>query len=690
MTKLTYPSTKKVDQVDDYHGIVVADPYRWLEDVDSPATVAWIKAQNELTFAYLEAIPARSQFEQRLKELWDYPKASAPFAKGRRYFQFRNDGLQNQDVLYSMDSLQDSGQMLLDPNTLSTDGTIALNNWSISKDGSLLAYATSNSGSDWVTWHVRRVLDGVDLADILEWSKFSDATWLPDHASFIYNRFEEPAAGQVYEGANTAPQLFLHRLGTPQAADELVYARPDQPDWIFDPALSDDGRYLVLHVWEGTSVQNRLFYRDLQDDSEFIELIPEPEALFLFLGNDGPRFYLHTDLDSPRGRVIALDIRRPERASWQTIVPEQDDSLELVKLVHNEFVTLYLHNATHRLRRYSLQGEPRGKIALPGLGSIQEYAQRFRLNGEREDAELYYSFHSFVFPPRVYRYDFSSEQSQELFSPSIDFDFEAYVTEQVFVTSRDGTRLPLFLTHKRDLPRDGRNPTLLYGYGGFALSQTPQFAIQRLAWLEQGGVFAQAGLRGGSEYGEEWHQAGMLMNKQNVFDDFIACAEYLIDSGITSIPRLAIEGRSNGGLLVGACLTQRPDLFGAALPVVGVLDMLRFHKFTIGWAWVSDYGSPDDPDDFQVLAKYSPLHNIHPGTAYPPTLINTGDHDDRVVPGHSFKFAAALQAAQAGEAPILIRIQTKAGHGLGKPTAILIQEQADIYAFLFKTLEMDR
>jgi prolyl oligopeptidase len=686
MSKLIYPSTQTVDQQDEFHGIWVADPYRWLEDVDSPETLEWIAAQNRLTFGFLEAIPARERIRQRLSELWDYPKVAAPFKRGDRYFQFRNRGLQNQDVLYVLDSLDSESRLLLDPNLLSEDGTVALTNWSVSQDGNLLAYASSASGSDWMTWRIRKVDTGEDLPDVIQWSKFSGAAWLLDGSGFYYACYQVPQAGLAYEEANYDQKVYFHRLGTSQTEDTLAYQRPDQREWIYDARVSDDGRFLILHVEQGTDTRNRLFYQDLKQDSEMIELLPELEAKYVFIGNDGPVFYLHTDLDTQRGRVIAIDIYQPDRKNLRTLVPETSDTLEFVKLVHNEFIALYLQDATHRIQRYSLAGENLGMITLPTLGSISNTNFNYMLYGERADAELFYSFFSFAFPPTVFRFDFLNEVSEPLFAPEIRFDFNAYGTRQVFVSAKDGARIPLFLIHRKDLVPGGQNPALLYGYGGFNIPMTPIFSISRLAWLEMGGVLAWACLRGGGEYGEAWHQAGMRHQKQNVFDDFIACAEYLINSRITSTPKLAIQGRSNGGLLVGACLVQRPDLFGAALPGVGVLDMLRFHKFTIGWAWTSDYGRPEDPQDFETLYAYSPLHNIRTGVHYPATLITTADHDDRVVPGHSFKFAAALQAAQAGEVPILIRIQTKAGHGYGKPTAILIEEEADNWAFLVRVL----
>ncbi|HEX6386587.1 MAG TPA: prolyl oligopeptidase family serine peptidase, partial [Anaerolineae bacterium] len=503
---------------------------------------------------------------------------------------------------------------------------------------------------------------------------------------FYYARYDAPAPGTDYTGVNYYQKLSFHSLGQPQAQDRLVYERPDQKEWGFNATVSEDGRYLVVHVWEGTEVRNRLFYQDLHAGGPIVELIDELEATYHFAGNDGSMFYLYTNLDAPRGRLIAVDTKQPEKSYWRPLISQGVDTLETVTMVHDEFVALYLHDAYHQLKRFDREGRPLGDIDLPTTGSIPANGNFLNLTGKRSDDEMFYGFCSFLHPVTIYRYDFQSQTSECVFAPPLNFDTAAYVTRQVFATSKDGTRVPIFLTHRRDLKRDGSNPTLLLGYGGFNIALVPAFNVSRLVWLEMGGVLVTANLRGGSEYGEEWHRSGMLDQKQNVFDDFIACAEYLIAENITAAPRLAIMGASNGGLLVGACLTQRPELFGAAIPIVGVMDMLRFHKFTIGWAWVSDYGSSEDLEQFKTLYAYSPLHHIKPGVHYPATLVVTADHDDRVVPGHSFKFAAALQAAQAGEAPILIRIQTKAGHGLGKPTAILIEEATDIWTFLSETL----
>lgn len=683
MSLLNYPSTASVDQVDDYHGTLVPDPYRWLEDTESPETKTWIEAQNLVSFKYLESIPAREHFKKRITELWDFPKASAPIRRGERYFQLQNTGLQNQDVLFFKDGFDADACVLLDPNTLSEDGTVALSAWSVSEDGNWLAYALSVSGSDWLTWRIRDVSTGEDLPDEIKWSKFSDASWKLDGSGFYYARYDEPALGEDYTSVNYYQKLFFHLRGTSQDKDILIYERPDQKEWGFDAQVTDDGNYLILFIWVGTDRRNRIFYQDLRTNEPFVELIPELEAAYRFVGNDGTRFYFKTDLDAPRACLISIDTDDPDHSKWQTLIPESDDVLEVVMMVNDEFIALYMHDAYHQIKRFALDGTFLGEIELPTLGAVNS------ITGHRKDTELFYGFWSFLYPKIIFRYDFHTHTSDVIFSPDLDFNPEPYETRQVFVPSKDGTLIPMFLTHKRDLVLDGENPVLLYGYGGFNISLMPSFSVSRLAWLECGGVYASANLRGGGEYGEEWHQAGMIHNKQNVFDDFIACAEWLIAEKITSSPRLAILGASNGGLLVGACMTQRPDLFGACVPQVGVMDMLRFHKFTIGWGWVSDYGSSDDPDEFKTLYAYSPLHNLKPDTHYPATLITTADHDDRVVPGHSFKFAAALQAAQTGTTPTIIRIQTKAGHGSGKPTAIIIREISDIYAFLVRALKWE-
>jgi prolyl oligopeptidase len=673
------PSHPDPTVVDIYHGQPVPDPYRWLEDLDSERTRAWIEAQNQLTFDYLQRIPARQRLLERLRQLWNYEKYSQPFKEGGRYFYFKNDGLQNQSVLYTQESLEAEARVLLDPNTLSEDGTVALSGIAISRDGRYLAYGLSRSGSDWQEWKVRDIETGEDLPDHLRWIKFSGASWTPDGQGFFYSRYDEPPPGREYESANYFQKLYYHRLGTPQSEDLLVYHRPDQKEWGFAGGVTEDGNYLIISVWRGTDPKNLLFYKDLRDpNSPVVELIREFEAEYSFVGNDGSRFWLLTDLDAPRRRLVAIDLDNPGQV--QEVIPEAEETLQGVSLINNQFVAFYLKDAHTQIKTFALDGTYLGAIPLPGLGSASGFG------GKRYDTETFYTFTSFTTPPTIYRYDFTTGRSTLFRQPQVDFDPQAYEVQQVFYPSKDGTRIPMFLVHRRGLARTGDHPTLLYGYGGFGISLTPSFSVGLVAWLEMGGVYAQPNLRGGGEYGEAWHQAGTKLNKQKVFDDFIAAAEWLVANGYTNPSKLAISGGSNGGLLVGACLTQRPDLFAAALPAVGVFDMLRFHKFTIGWAWISEYGSPEDPEEFKALYAYSPLHNLKPGTAYPATLITTADHDDRVVPAHSFKFAAALQAAQGGSQPILIRIDTKAGHGAGKPTTKLIEETADRWAFLVEVL----
>jgi len=678
-----YPKAKTVDQVDDYHGTKVADPYRWLEDADSADTKAWVEEENKLTFGYLEKIPYRSTIRERLLKLWNYERFTTPELEGGRYFYQHNNGLQNQNVLVVAESLTAEPRVLLDPNTLSSDGTVALAGASITDDGKLLAYATAQSGSDWQEWRVRDVTSGKDLSDSLQWSKFSGAAWSKDDQGFFYSRYDEPK-GTALRDTNYFQKLYYHRLGTSQAEDKLIYERPDNKEMLFGGTVTDDGHYLIIHVAQGTSPKNRLYYKDLtKPDSPVIKLLDDFDAQYLFVDNNGPIFWIQTDLQAPRAKLIAIDTRHPERANWKTIVPESKDTLERSTVVDNRFLLGYLKDAKTEVRVYDLQGKLIRTVDLPGIGTATGF------QGKRTDKETFYAFTSFTSPTTIYRYEPSTGKSSVFKQPKVDFDASQYETKQVFYHSKDGTRVPMFLTYKRGLKLDGQNPTLLYGYGGFDISLTPSFSVPNLVWLEMGGIYAQPNLRGGGEYGEDWHLAGTKAQKQNVFDDFIAAAEWLIANKYTSTPKLAIRGGSNGGLLVGACLTQRPDLFGATLPHVGVMDMLRFQKFTIGWAWTSDYGSSDDPRDFKALYAYSPLHNLKPGTKYPPTLIATADHDDRVVPGHSFKFGATMQADQVGTAPVLIRIETKAGHGAGKPISKIIDETADEWAFVAFNLKMD-
>ena len=682
--KIIYPHTEQVEQSDRYHGIEVQDPYRWLENPDSESTINWVAAQNEVTFSYLNSISAKEKIQQRLTQLWDYEKYSSPFKRGQRYFYFKNDGLQNQSVLYTLESLEETGEVLLDPNSLSEDGTVALSGLSISDDGQWLAYGLSTAGSDWVEYRVRNINTKEDSSDRLKWIKFSGTSWTKDNQGFYYSRYDEPNEQTKLEDVNYYQKLYYHRLGTEQVEDTLIYHRPDQKEWGFDGSVTEDGKYLIISVWQGTDRKNLVFYQDLsQPESEVVELIGEFEASYGVIENDGDTLWVRTDLDAPRGRVIAIDLNNSDRTNWLEIIPEAAETLRGVGLLNNQFVTNYLKDARSQINIYDLDGTLVREVELPGIGSAGGFG------GKRYDRETFYTFTSFTTPATIYRYDMETGESKLFRQPQVDFDPNEYQTQQVFYPSKDGTKIPMFITHKKGIELDGNNPTYLYAYGGFNISLTPSFSISNLVWLEMGGIYAVPNLRGGGEYGEAWHQAGMKDKKQNVFDDFIAAAQWLIDNKYTSKKKLAIAGGSNGGLLVGACMSQRPDLFAAAIPAVGVLDMLRFHKFTIGWAWCPEYGDPDNEDDFKTLYAYSPLHNLKEGTEYPATMITTADHDDRVVPAHSFKFAAALQAAHKGDNPVLIRIETKAGHGAGKPTSKIIEEAADKWAFLVANLGME-
>jgi prolyl oligopeptidase len=680
----SYPATRQTSQVDVYHGVTVADPYRWLEDDNSAETKAWVEAQNRLTFSFLDKIPQRDAIQRRLTQLWNYERYGVPSQRGGRYFFTKNDGLQNQSVLYTMTSLTAEPTLLLDPNKLSADGTVALAGLAISDDGNLMAYGLSTAGSDWQEWKFRDVRTGQDLDDHLQWVKFSQPSWSKDGQGLYYSRFDAPSAADQLTSVNKFQKLYYHRLGTPQSADQLIYQRADHDDWGFDSTVTDDGHYLIINVTVGSDQRNRVFYLDLtQPGSAVVELLNDFDASYSFIDNDGPVFWFQTDLDAPRGRIIAIDTTQPQRAHWREIVPQAVETLEETAALNNSFVCSYLQDAHSEVKIFSLDGQLKSELALPGLGSASGFS------GKRKDTETFYGFTSFTVPGTIYHYDLATGTSTVFRRPKVDFNPDDYETRQIFYTSKDGTRVPMFITGKKGLKLDGSHPALLYGYGGFDISLTPSFRVSMLVWMEMGGIYAMPNLRGGGEYGEDWHQAGMKLKKQNVFDDFIGAAQWLIDNHYTNRGKLAISGASNGGLLVGACLTQRPDLFGAALPDVGVMDMLRFNKFTIGWAWMSDYGSPENAEEFKALYAYSPLHNIHPGTKYPPTLITTADHDDRVVPAHSFKFAATLQAAQAGPGPILIRIETRSGHGGGKPTSKIIAETADSWAFLYTELGME-
>lgn len=685
------PMTRTSETIDVYHGVRVPDPYRWLEeDVRTSSEVAdWVQRQNEFTSAFLNRIPQRDAIRTRLRTLYDFEKYQPPFKAGGRYYFLKNDGLQNQFVLYVQDSLAETPRVLIDPNQWSPDGTIALAGLSFSDDGRYAAYGVQDGGTDWRVWRVLEIATGRVLEDELRWIKFNRPVWTLDGYGFFYARFPEPEPGADFQSLNLNQKVFYHRLGRPQHEDVLVYARPDQPEWMYDCTVTDDGRYLIITISVGTDDKYRVAVRDLAEPYGMPFLLVDTfDHEFSFVGNEGPVLYFMTDVEAPRKRIIAVDLRQagPSPATpvpaFREVIAQQSDAIVNVNLVGGQFLVEFLHDAATRVELYTLQGEHVRSLELPGLGTADGFG------GRHTDTETFYSFASFTTPPSTYRYDLVTGRSTLLQRAQVDFDPAEYEVHQEFYTSRDGTRIPMFLAHRKGLPRDGSHPTLLYGYGGFSVPLTPSFSTSRLLWMEMGGVFAMANLRGGGEYGEEWHRAGIKQHKQNVFDDFIAAAEWLIDNGYTRPQRLAIQGGSNGGLLVGACMTQRPELFGACLPAVGVLDMLRFHKFTAGRYWVDDYGSPDDPQEFSVLHAYSPYHNVRDGACYPPTMITTADTDDRVVPGHSFKFAARLQAAQGCDNPILIRIETRAGHGSGKPTDKIIEEIADQWAFLVQVFGM--
>ena len=685
---LKYPEPPRTNTVDHYHGTEVSDPHRPLEDPDAPTTREWVASENKITFGFLEQIPERTAIRRRLTELWDYEKYGVPWLEGGQFFFTRNTGLQNQSILYTAESLDGPPRPLLDPNTLSADGTVAVAGTVVSEDGKHLAYGIAAAGSDWSIWKVRDVATGNDLPDELKWIKFSGVEWNPNGQGFYYGRFPEPKPGDDLKGANYHQKVFYHRLATPQTDDRLVWEDAKHKEWRAIPYVTDDGKYLILTIEKGTDDKHRVLYRPLdRPEVEPAHLVGDFDAEYSVIDSDGPIFWFKTNKNAPRGKVIAIDTRQPQPERWIELIPEAAETLEGVDVVGDHFLARYLKDAHTLVRVFDLRGRQVRDVELPGLGTASGFA------GRRKYRETFYLYTSFTMPSTIYRYDIASGRLKLGLASSPSSGLNVRASTKAFVqglllASKVGTKVPMASGRQsqKGLKRDGSNPTLLYGYGGFNISLTPSFSPSVLAWMEMGGLYALPNLRGGGEYGEEWHQGGTKLKKQNVFDDFIAAAEWLIANQYTTTPRLAISGGSNGGLLVGACLTQRPDLFGAALPAVGVMDMLRFHKFTIGWAWIDDYGSSDHADQFKILYAYSSLHNIKRGTCYPPTLITTADDDDRVVSAHSLKFAAALQAAQSCDNPVLIRIETKAGHGAGKPTTKLIEEATDKWAFLVKVL----
>jgi prolyl oligopeptidase len=681
-----YPSARRADTSDVLHGATVADPYRWMEDLDSPETVAWVDAQAKFTEDFLSKLPRRTALLDRLKQLQDYDKHGVPHKVAGRLFYARKSGLQGQAVSYwREDKPGAKEQVLLDPNTLSKDGTIALTGYDITEDGKLMAYGLSEAGSDWEHWKVRDVATGKDLADDIQWVKFSGASWSVKGDGFYYSRYAAPEKGQELKEQNLNQKLYFHRLGEPQEKDTLVYERPDQPKWGLHGGETEDGKYLIISITLGTKDENALFYRDLSAGpaAPVVELLPKFDADYSFAGNDGSLFYFLTTHGAPNKRVIALDLANPAPDQWRTIIPESPRVITGAHLVGGQWIIERMTDAHDEVTVYDAAGKEQSKVPLPNFGSAGGFG------GKQQDQETFYTVTGFDTPGTIYRYDTRTGQSTVHQRTELDFDAAGVEVSQVFFNSKDGTRVPLFLFHKKGLVKDGNNPVLLYGYGGFNISLTPAFSPSRLAWLEMGGIYAQVNLRGGGEYGQAWHEAGMKNRKQNVFDDCIGAAEFLVREKWTQPSRLALMGGSNGGLLVGAVINQRPDLFACAIPQVGVMDMLRFHKFTIGWAWQEEYGSPDEASDFPVLRAYSPLHTLKPGVSYPATMVMTGDHDDRVFPAHSFKYTAELQRLQAGPAPILLRVDRRAGHGAGKPTLKALEETADAYAFMAKALGME-
>lgn len=685
---LNYPVTRKVDQVDTYHGIAVADPYRWLEDDNSAETKAWVVQQNEVTDKFLAAMPQRLPARRIYTELYNFERFGIPFQEGGRYFWSRNDGLQQQNVIYTARSLKDTPVVALDPNTLSKDGTVALSGLVPSRDGKLLAYGIAGAGSDWQTWKVRDLATGEDLADRIDWVKFSSAAWTADGKGFFYSRYDAPKDGEKLTGANYFQKLYYHRLGTPQAEDVLVAENRDDKEWGFGAEVSDDGQLLLISVWKSAGSKNGLMVLPLPKGA-FAGGKPQPIALdfdaqYTPVAAVGGQLFVKTDKGAPRGKLVAIDLKNPAPAGWKTLVAEGPDAMTGASAVGGRFLLSYLHDAATLVRVHGADGKPLSEVRLPGVGTASGFGGRWR------DKETFFAYTSLTTPTEIHRFDVKTGKVEPFKKPKTAFDADQYETRREFVTSKDGTRFPIFIAARKGLKLDGSNPTLLYGYGGFDISITPTYGVTAASWLKMGGVYVIASIRGGGEYGSAWHDAGTKLNKQNVFDDFIAAGEWLVKNKVASPATLAINGGSNGGLLVGAVTNQRPDLFAAAVPQVGVLDMLRYQKFTIGWAWATDYGtSADSPEMFKALHAYSPLHTIKSGASYPAVLITTGDHDDRVVPAHSFKYAAALQAADTGPAPKLIRIEVNAGHGAGKPTSKIIEERSDILAFIAHTMKLE-
>ncbi|TRX71382.1 prolyl oligopeptidase family protein [Carboxylicivirga sp. M1479] len=677
-----YPETKKGEVVDTYFGTQVEDPYRWLEDDRSEETALWVKQQNKLTNSHLASIPFRDKIKNRLTEIWNYPRTSAPFKAGDNYFFSKNDGLQNQSVYYIQESLESEAQVFLDPNTLSEDGTVSLTNFSVSNDGKYLGYGISRGGSDWREFFIKDIKSGELLKDHLQWIKFSGIAWYKD--GFFYNRYPTPLKGDELKGENTNSKLYYHKVGTSQDKDVLIYEDTQNPEWSFSANVTEDEKFLIISVTESTS-GNALYFKNLEDDSEIVKVIKSFNKDYSIIDHVNGKLWIYTNDMAPKYQVLAIDPASPDRDNWTTIIPEHASNVLVnTSIVGHKVFANYQQDAHSAIKVFSMTGESLYDVELPSVGTVSGFY------GKSDAKETFFTFSSYTYPSVVFRYNIADNKSTVFSQTDIDFAIDQYETKQIKYKSKDGTEVPMFIVHKKGIELNGKNPTWLYGYGGFNISLNPRFDIRRLLWLENGGVFAVANIRGGGEYGEEWHKAGTLTNKQNVFDDFISAGHYLIDNGYTKPKYLAIQGGSNGGLLVGAVINQTPDLFKVAIPQVGVMDMLRYQHFTIGRYWATDYGtSEDSPEMFQYLYKYSPIHNIKKHLNYPAVMVTTADHDDRVVPAHSFKYIATLQNTYKGQQPMLIRIETDAGHGAGTPTSKTIEEWTDLYSFTFKQMGIE-
>ena len=676
-----YPITAKIDHVDEYFGTKVADPYRWLEDNNAAETAKWVEEQNNVTFSYLSEIPFREKVKNRLAQIWNYERYSDPEKHGDYYIFEKNDGLQEQSILYIQKGMDGIPEELIDPNTLSSDGSVSLTDVYFSKNNKYLSYGISRGGSDWREFYVMNIDTREVLKDHIKWAKFTGNAWYKN--GFFYSRYDTPLEGEELKAANEYQKLYYHEIGTPQTSDRIIAQDKTNPKRGFGATVTSDQKYLVLNIWEGSATHNFMSFKNLQTNSAIRPIFDKPEAHYYFVDNVNDKFIIHTDYEAPNFQIVLVDPINPEKENWEVIIPESRNVIDDASLVDGKLILTYLKDANTAVSVHHLSGEKLYDVELPGIGTA------YGFEGSKNDTEVFYTFESITSPETLYKYDITENRSELFKMPNLDFDLSEYKTKQIFYESKDGTNVPLFIVHKKDLDLDGDNPALLYAYGGFNVSKRPEFYQRWLPLLENGAVFALACLRGGGEYGEEWHRAGMLENKQNVFDDFIAAAEYLINNNYTSPERLAIFGGSNGGTLVGAVMNQRPELFKVAFPLVGVMDMLRYHKFTIGWAWTSEYGSSDNEDEFKYIYKYSPLHNIKEGINYPATMVTTADHDDRVFPAHSFKYAATLQEKQSGSNPVLIRIETQVGHGAGTSTSKSIEFYTDLWSFMFYNMNLE-